>query len=84
MAGHSAVSLVRLDGAEERRFLDGVFRAGSRSVLFRWETSIATLNIICTTLPPAPPRQGRLLAEGPKWLFDWGRAKSISDVVGGA
>jgi hypothetical protein len=30
------VALVRLDDAEERRLLDGVFRAGSRSVMFRF------------------------------------------------
>jgi hypothetical protein len=36
VAGHSAVSLVRLDEAEKVRLLQGVFGPGSRSVMFRF------------------------------------------------
>lgn len=36
MTGHRVSALVRLDESEKQRLLDGVFRAGSRSVLFRF------------------------------------------------
>lgn len=66
MTGHNALTLVRLDEAEERRLLDGVFRVGSRSVMFRFpdlaEEGVGDmLGAVIESLEPTP--EGLLRAE---------------------